>query len=494
MNKTLTAAERATIMDACQSISRSADALKSCHTVDGDWGDDLDAKAFYDAELRLLGRLTTLLDHLGHPEPRIGATDGDPVSLEGLRAAILTPRPIVRDEDGMLSHPAVPYLDEDVNYHTFFAAFGIESAFIHMENDVDCDTYDQYFASNSANCSFWTPSAPAGDGWLLLEIYDTEDGPVALFVREKKRESNRERWKREEQEARAAEVTPQPAAIYQILTEEGAWLDTTLEYYERVKSDPALARVVYVTPQKPAQADVRVALTDEQREVMAALIELTRATFIAFDDSEEQEGPDGRQHAIDSANFDAVSNALDRLEELPDDKPGYTLDAAGKAEWALRTVLADHHGRPEPSAAVQVPCPICGGEAIAHIDMLERVTITPEPRVEVTDDLAMLRNALTSINGIRNSIIGLHTLNWSEHVYPLVAALDAAGFEGMEYPEARAFYGTMLDRCNAAEKDADRYRRLRRGQHWSVINGVGDTLRADELDAAIDAARAGEPQ
>ncbi|CAB3972300.1 hypothetical protein BLA3211_06899 [Burkholderia aenigmatica] len=61
MNKTLTAAERATIMDACQSISRSADALKNCHTVDGDWGDDLDAKAFYDAELRLLERLTALL-------------------------------------------------------------------------------------------------------------------------------------------------------------------------------------------------------------------------------------------------------------------------------------------------------------------------------------------------------------------------------------------------------------------------------------------------
>ena len=37
--------------------------------------------------------------------------------------------------------------------------------------------------------------------------------------------------------------------------------------------------------------------------------------------------------------------------------------------------------------------------------------------------------------------------------------------------------------------DAARYRMLRRGQHWSVINGVGDTLRAEELDAAIDAAR-----
>ena len=38
----------------------------------------------------------------------------------------------------------------------------------------------------------------------------------------------------------------------------------------------------------------------------------------------------------------------------------------------------------------------------------------------------------------------------------------------------------------AAMKDAERYRLLRRGQHWSVIDGIGDTLRAEALDAAID--------
>ncbi|EGD06626.1 hypothetical protein B1M_00570 [Burkholderia sp. TJI49] len=50
----------------------------------------------------------------------------------------------------------------------------------------------------------------------------------------------------------------------------------------------------------------------------------------------------------------------------------------------------------------------------------------------------------------------------------------------------------LCDRLEAAEKDAERYRALRRGQHWSVLNGIGDTLRADELDAAIDAAREGD--
>lgn len=131
-----------------------------------------------------------------------------PADLQGLRRSILTSREIVRDQDGMLSHPAVPYLDEDVNYETFFAAFGIEATFIHMEDDVDCDTYDRYFASNSPDCCTWTPSSPQGDGWMLLEIYDTEDGPVALYVREKKPESMRERWKREKRESDAAAPSP----------------------------------------------------------------------------------------------------------------------------------------------------------------------------------------------------------------------------------------------------------------------------------------------
>ena len=37
-------------------------------------------------------------------------------------------------------------------------------------------------------------------------------------------------------------------------------------------------------------------------------------------------------------------------------------------------------------------------------------------------------------------------------------------------------------------KDAWRYRLLRHGRHWSVIDGIGDELRGEVLDAAIDAA------
>lgn len=38
-------------------------------------------------------------------------------------------------------------------------------------------------------------------------------------------------------------------------------------------------------------------------------------------------------------------------------------------------------------------------------------------------------------------------------------------------------------------EDAARYRCIRRGQHWSVIDGIGNELRAEALDTAIDAAR-----
>lgn len=60
----------------------------------------------------------------------------------------------------------------------------------------------------------------------------------------------------------------------------------------------------------------------------------------------------------------------------------------------------------------------------------------------------------SKVNGIRNSIIGCQKMNWSEHIYPLVAALEEAGIEGAGYPKAREYVGTMLERTLAAEESA----------------------------------------
>lgn len=81
----------------------------------------------------------------------------------------------------------------------------------------------------------------------------------------------------------------------------------------------------------------------------------------------------------------------------------------------------------------------------------------------------------------------------------LLADLDRANAEVQEQArlngmgsEHEAALLALVERVtrerDEALKDARRYRMVRRGQHWSVINGIGDTLRGEELDAAIDAA------
>ena len=54
----------------------------------------------------------------------------------------------------------------------------------------------------------------------------------------------------------------------------------------------------------------------------------------------------------------------------------------------------------------------------------------------------------------------------------------------------RRGYERAIAECGQDRKDAERYRLLRRGKHWGIINAAGDPLRTDVLDAAIDAARA----
>ncbi|WP_146617333.1 hypothetical protein [Agrobacterium sp. MS2] len=86
-------------------------------------------------------------------------------------------------------------------------------------------------------------------------------------------------------------------------------------------------------------------------------------------------------------------------------------------------------------------------EAILADRARQAATPSPSSHVEV------LEKALAKINDIRNSIIGCQKMNWSEHIYPLVAALNEAGIEGQDYPEAREYVGTMLERTLAAENE-----------------------------------------
>lgn len=96
-------------------------------------------------------------------------------------------------------------------------------------------------------------------------------------------------------------------------------------------------------------------------------------------------------------------------------------------------------------------------ESSAFMDSLQERDLAPEVLDFIFDffysEIEKRDKALNKINGIRNSIIGLQKINWSEHIYPLVAALNEADIQGMEYNDAREHFGTMLERTNKAEQE-----------------------------------------
>ena len=59
----------------------------------------------------------------------------------------------------------------------------------------------------------------------------------------------------------------------------------------------------------------------------------------------------------------------------------------------------------------------------------------------------------------------------------------------LEIESLRSQAPQQAAQANSELEDAARYRLLRRGQHWSVIDGIGNDLRAEALDAAVDAKR-----
>jgi hypothetical protein len=115
--------------------------------------------------------------------------------------------------------------------------------------------------------------------------------------------------------------------------------------------------------------------------------------------------------------------------------------------------------------------------------------------VAAVNALPELLDALTKIDAIRNSIIGRQCANWSMHIYPLVAALDEAGFGGDGYdvarPKAEAEVSAMNAEIDAAVARAERAEKLANVacSFVSALTGTG----VDDLKDAVIAYRASRP-
>lgn len=105
-----------------------------------------------------------------------------PVLDDRWKARMLDGRAPERDEMGLGDHPDLPWLDEGMMPRSFFAALGLELARTMAEDQLDADALEAM--SEAVNWTDWQPTSPQGDGWKLVSIFDTEDGPAAWWLRE----------------------------------------------------------------------------------------------------------------------------------------------------------------------------------------------------------------------------------------------------------------------------------------------------------------------
>lgn len=126
------------------------------------------------------------------------------------KVRMLDDQPLARDKDGIGYHPALPDFDESVKCAEFFASLGIELKCGMAENEMDSDAYEAMtengLTDEGDNYNAWTPKRPDGDGWNLVAVFDTEDGPACWWMRDKPFEPQRAEGYRERLDNSAVEV------------------------------------------------------------------------------------------------------------------------------------------------------------------------------------------------------------------------------------------------------------------------------------------------
>lgn len=96
----------------------------------------------------------------------------------------IIPVEVIRDEYGMFYHPQLPETDDEFILKSWFEDRNLEFTTVWFESDAPTNKVDSWFENGECDCSWWSPSKPAGDGWFVFGIWDTEDGPVCVWVRD----------------------------------------------------------------------------------------------------------------------------------------------------------------------------------------------------------------------------------------------------------------------------------------------------------------------
>ena len=98
---------------------------------------------------------------------------------------LIQPVPVKRDELGFWTHPEWPTTDDELIPYAWFTDRGLEVRELAFEYDASEEVQASWTAEGIADCAAWNPSTPAGDGWFIFSIHDTDDGPICVWVRHK---------------------------------------------------------------------------------------------------------------------------------------------------------------------------------------------------------------------------------------------------------------------------------------------------------------------
>ena len=104
----------------------------------------------------------------------------------------ITPVAVELDENGYWEHPAYAacYGDRECipadEYNQWLHEIGMELDIVCLEYDVDSITRRRYFDTGSPDVHDWVPTKPDGEGWFIVSICDTDEGPVCTWMREAK--------------------------------------------------------------------------------------------------------------------------------------------------------------------------------------------------------------------------------------------------------------------------------------------------------------------
>lgn len=90
--------------------------------------------------------------------------------------------------------PDLPQIETNEQFDDWISAQGLQYSIHCLDGDDGIGAEDALarYSEGDIDILVWQPSKPQGDGWFIASIYDTEDGPVCLWVRHPTEEQLRE--------------------------------------------------------------------------------------------------------------------------------------------------------------------------------------------------------------------------------------------------------------------------------------------------------------